>query len=126
MLRRERLAHDEADALDVGAATGELGREGEELLVEEALRVEGAEQLRPALDEDQLAGARPAHLVEDGARANRAAAAPHRADLHRIGNPLLAQLSCARGRRHDQRRYLAGCEQRQAQVEPPPAPYQRI
>ena len=58
MLRRERLPHDEADALDVGAAAGELGREGQELLVEEALRVEGAEQLRPALDEDQLAGAR--------------------------------------------------------------------
>src|SRR5260370_37589587 len=98
MLRRERLPHDQADALDVGAAAGELGREGQELLVEEALRVEGAEQSRPALDEDELAGARPAHLVEDGARANRAAAAPHRAELHRIGNPLLRQLSSARAR----------------------------
>ena len=103
-----------------------MGREGQELLVEEALSVEGAEQLRPTLDEDQLAGARPAHRIDDGARANRTAAATHRADLDGVRNVLPAQLFLARGCRHDQRGHLAGGKYWQAQIEPAAAADDRI
>ena len=42
----------------------------------------------------------------------------NRADLDRIGRTLLAQALRTRGRRNDQRRHLAGCEHRQAQIDP--------
>src|SRR5437762_1929491 len=106
--RSERLAHDEAEPPVAGVAARNLRRESQELLIDEALGVEVAQQSRPSLDEDQLARARPAHLVEDGARRNRARTAPDRADLDRIGRSLLAQALRARGRRNDQRRHLAG------------------
>src|SRR5471032_2163259 len=69
---REHLLHNEAVLSIVNLAAGNLRREGQELFVQDSFRVEIAQQLRPALDENQLAGINMAYLVDDGACAQDA------------------------------------------------------
>jgi hypothetical protein len=100
MERRERLSHNKAEPPVASVAAGDLRREGQKLLVQEALRVKVAHQTRPALDENPLAATDATHFVEDSARRNRACAATNRAYLDRTGRTLLAQALRARGRRN--------------------------
>jgi hypothetical protein len=78
MTRRECLSHDKAESPVTGLASGNLRRESQELLVDEALCVKVAEQSRPALDENPLAPADLRHFVEDGARRMRTLASADR------------------------------------------------
>src|SRR5674476_657034 len=88
--RCEHLPHNEAEPSIVNLEADNLRREGQELFVEDPLRVEIAQQPRPALDENQLAGIHAAYLVDDRACAHGANAA-HRANFDRIGSVMFAQ-----------------------------------
>src|SRR5262249_49236866 len=123
--RREGPPHDEAHALVGNRAAGDLRREREELLVEQALGVERGDERRAALDEDRLPRALAQHRAEHGARADRAAAL-HRSDTQSFGYALLAKLLLALGRRDDERAHLARGEERQPQIELAAAAHHRV
>ena len=88
--RRERLAHDQAEPTVANVAAGNLRRERQELLVDEALRVKVAQQSRPALDEDQLAAASP----DTPRRGWRSPESRSRCDESRGSRPNRAHFAC--------------------------------
>src|SRR5580704_3221142 len=118
MARCEGLAHDEAEPIIALLAPGNLRRKSQELLVDETPGVKVSQQLRPSLDEDPAAGTRPAHFVEYRLGRDRAGRATNRPDFNRIRRALPPQSLRTQGGCNDQRPHLAGCENRQAQIEP--------